>query len=349
MHPLKILPIVAITWTGSGCEGWGSPETLGAPPALTAQVVPPGFNEGLVARFDASKGELPEGIAMDQRGGLYVGLRFQGEIRKLHPASTGGGYTQSVLATLDVGLLGLAVDRHGDVYAAVASFRPATHGVWRVARDGGKERLPGTGAIFFPNALTFDPQGNLYVTSSSGSPVAPGVFADGEIWRIAPDGAVQSWLRDPLLTGTNALDPPFPIGANGIAYHAQALIVANTERGRVLRVPIEPDGSAGIPAVVADGFTFVDGLAVDVHGDIYLLVIGASKLVRMAGDGSIGTDLAGPLQGVDFATSIVFGTGRGDRSSVFLANFAGFPSPVPNRPGPSVLKLDVGVPGLPVP
>ena len=52
--------------------------------------------------------------------------------------------------------------------------------------------------------------------------------------------------------------------------------------------------------------------------------------------------------------SIAFGTGKGDRQSVFIANYAVFPDipdfgGVGKSKGPAVLKYDVGVPGLPLP
>ena len=52
--------------------------------------------------------------------------------------------------------------------------------------------------------------------------------------------------------------------------------------------------------------------------------------------------------------SIAFGTGKGDRKSVFISNYALFPDTpdfggVGSSLGPAVLKFDVGVPGLPLP
>jgi hypothetical protein len=36
-----------------------------------------------------------------------------------------------------------------------------------------------------------------------------------------------------------------PLGANGIAYRQNEIVVGNTERARLVRIAIEPDGSAG--------------------------------------------------------------------------------------------------------
>ena len=37
----------------------------------------------------------------------------------------------------------------------------------------------------------------------------------------------------------------FPVGANGVAVWKRDLYVAVTEHGRIVRIPILPDGSAG--------------------------------------------------------------------------------------------------------
>jgi sugar lactone lactonase YvrE len=110
---------------------------------------------------------------------------------------------------------------------------------------------------------------------------------------------------------------------------------------------MQGDGSAGEPALVAAGpeLFVLDGIALDVHGNIYALVIAQSKLVRVTPDGVI-TTLATAGDGLDFPASLAFGTGKGMRKSVFVTNYAIGP---PGGAGPGVLKVDVGIPGLPLP
>ena len=135
-------------------------------------------------------------------------------------------------------MLGLAVDAKGEnVYAAATTFNPATHGVYRVTRDGAITRLPGSEAIAFPNGLAFDHR--LYVTDTVGAAV----------WRIPRHGAGRLWLQSPLLAGDGSIGFGFPLGANGIACRHSELVVGNTELARLVRIPIEPDGSAGSPSV----------------------------------------------------------------------------------------------------
>jgi sugar lactone lactonase YvrE len=131
-----------------------------------------------IVSFNAGAGELPEGVAVDKRGNIYVSLIAPvSEIRKIAPDGE-----QSTLVDLGLGgngPLGLAVDARGTVYAAAATFDPATQGVYRITADGSATRLPGTGSIAFANGLTFDQRGNLYVTDSSA----------GAVWRIPPGGS----------------------------------------------------------------------------------------------------------------------------------------------------------------
>jgi sugar lactone lactonase YvrE len=291
--------------------------------------------------------DMPEGIAIGRDGTIFLGnRRLEGDRRVSEILAIEPGGETSTLAILDpstppdfdFGVAGLAVDPRGDVYAALTSGNPATHGVWRVGRDGRKERLPGSEAIDFPNALALDARGNLYVTDTKG----------GAVWRFPPGSAGALWLRDELL----APDPA--AGANGIVFvPPRTLYVANTDRALIARVPIRPDGSPGNPEVVAQGFELllIDGLAADVHGGLHAAIVGSvifgtAPLVRVdPGTGSI-TPSTDDYARFDFPTSLAFGAGGGDRASVYVVNGALFPDDSPGR-GPGVVRVGVGVPGLP--
>jgi sugar lactone lactonase YvrE len=289
----------------------------------------------VVKSYDYSQEELPEGIAVDKRGNLYVSLAPLGQIWKIRPNGS-----ESLLADFgEFGTLGLAVDAPGNVCVAHSSFISSTHGVYVIARGGSLQRIPGTEAIGFPNALAFDKRGNLYVTDSS----------LGAIWRISRRGSVELWLQHVLLEGLGEIPGYPPIGANGIAYRHRSLYVANTEKGVVLRIPILRGGCAGDPEVIAEGphLYGLDGVALDVHGNIYAALVLQSKLVQIDPvDGDV-VELATADDGLDEPASLAFGTGRGHRRSLFVTNYAAIPPEA--GLGPAVLKIDVGVPGLPLP
>jgi len=285
-----------------------------------------------VVSFDLSAGELPEGLAVDRRDNVYVSLIAPvSDIRKITPSGE-----QSTLVHFDVGgfgPLGLTVDAAGTVYAAVASMDPASQGVYRVTANGTASRLAGTEAIAFPNDLTFDHKGNLFVTDTAG----------GAVWRIPRGGTAELWVDDPLLQGTGELGVGVPLGANGIAHHRNALVVANTEGARLLRIPILPDGTAGeVGVMVEDPAIFgVDGIALDVRGSVYAAVNAQNAIVRADGGGF--TTIADADDGINGVSAVAFGTGMGDRRSLFAVNFGVF-SPAPT---PALLKVEVGVPGAP--
>jgi sugar lactone lactonase YvrE len=287
-----------------------------------------------VVTFDPTAGQFPEGVAVDVRGNAYVSLiNPVAEIRTID--RNGSQSTLAHFAVPGIGPLGLAVDASGKLYAAMSTFDPATRGVYRVRADGSSSRLPGTGDIQFPNGIALDPRGTLYVTDSIG----------GAVWKIPRGGSAQLWLQSPLLTGTGVFGQGFPIGANGIALRQRSVIVTNTERSSVLRIPIGRDGSAGTPSILAQGPALFgsDGVTLDVFGNAYVAVNSENTLVRIGPGGSL-TTLATAADGLDNPASLAWGTSRGDRKSLFITNFALFSA----SPTPGLLKAAMGVPGQPL-
>ena len=283
-----------------------------------------------VVSFDPSLGEFPEGIAVDKTGNIYVGLGPPaggfGQIRKITP-----GGDHSIIAQLPSGPSGLAVDAPGNLFYGLFTFDPTTRGVYRLSGDGAPERLPGSGDI---DSLS------------------------GIVWRIPHGGSAEPWFQDASLLGCGLALPLPPVGANGIVYWHNALYVASTEQGLIMRVPLLPDGSAGAPAIIAGvpdcdaeltDLDSVDGIAMDVHGNIYALLVIQNKLVRLdRATGQI-TELLSAADGLHNPASLAFGSGMGDRQRIFFTNFALIPPGPAGSLGPAVLSYEAGVPGLPLP
>jgi sugar lactone lactonase YvrE len=296
-----------------------------------------------VRTYDPNAFEFPEGIAIDKQGNIFVSLAPIGQIRKISPEGT-----ETLFYQLPVGaaLTGLAVDAPGNVYVGVFAQGADPGGVWRIDRDGESAlRLPGTENIFLPNGLAFDKQANLDVTDT----YVPGSTPPaGAIWRIPRHGNAQLWLQDSELLGGLGTVPGYPpLGANGIAFRHNRLYVASTEKGLIAQVPVLPDGSPGDLSVVAQGsdLWMIDGIALDVHGTIYAALIGQNRVVAVnPASGSV-TQLAEPADGVDGPASLAFGAGNGERQSLYFTNYA----IISQDPNPGVLKMDVGVPGMPLP
>jgi sugar lactone lactonase YvrE len=288
----------------------------------------------VVVDYDPLAGELPEGVAVDKRGDVFVSIAPLGQVRKVGRDGSQSLLAQVVPPFTGNGVLGLAVDAPGNVYVATATLDPATSGVYKIARDGSFARLPGTGAIVFPNGVTLDKEGNVYVTDT----------ILGAVWRVpARGGPAELWFQSPLLEGTGIFDFGFPLGANGIAHRQNELVASNTEGARLVRIGIEPDGSAGFASVLAEGLPLLaaDGIAFDVHGNVWVAVIAQSTIVRVSPSGAIDT-IATAADGLDWASSIAFGK----NDDLWAVNFAIGP---PGGPGPALLRLAAGVKGQPVP
>ncbi|MFL5791264.1 MAG: SMP-30/gluconolactonase/LRE family protein [Actinomycetota bacterium] len=295
----------------------------------------------VVVAFDESKGQNPEGIAIARDGTLFVSVSPLGDVWRIPPGSTQPqpfAHVNGIVPGRDFGLLGLAVDTFGNVYGAVQSANPDANGVWRFDRwTGDATRLPGTAAMGLANGLAFDKQMNLYVTDSG----------RGAIWRIPWGGTASIWLQDTALTGNGSLG--LNLGVNGIAIQRGVLTVTNTERRTVLEIPkvAGQPGAISLLASLPSGDN-PDGVTMDVFGDAFVAMNLANAIAEVTPSGSVHVVASGgPL---DFPSSVVFGTARGYRTSIFGVNFSiseifGLPS----GPGPGVYVFNAGVPGWPTP
>lgn len=322
------------------------------PSALVAQ---PASGQSEIV-LSLPEGSRPEGIAVDRSGSAFLANRQfregQPTINQILRLTSGTAVEFASLPASDPGaegLLGLTVDPAGNIYAAFASF-DANHGVWRVSRDGTSiERVPGSEAIGFPNALTFDPRGNLYVTDSF----------RGAIWRSHRGGPFSIWAEDPLLAPLPDDPVGFPLpGANGIAFYPpDTLYVANTELGLIASVQIDPDGTAGSVDAVTTPFAVptVDGIAMDVRGQIHAVLpgfslFGGSPLVRIDPvNGAVTpTVVSADASRFDTPLSVAFGGGAEWHVKTVLVTNGDLPG-VQEGPGPGVVQVAVDVPGFPIP
>lgn len=340
-------------------------------PTLAAAPLPPGEAEFVLA---LAPDNSPEGIAVDDDGTIYFSNRRgtdEGLVSEIIRIGDDG--KRSILTTFAAtddpdanGVLGLAV-HDGDVYAALDTRKAASHGVWRIFGNGGKaNRLPGSEQLALPNGLTFDNSGNLFVTDSAGA-----------IWRWRPEERKEVgvlWATHELLQPFADFDPivvplpdgslfPVPLpGANGVAFVApHHLYVANTERGLLLHLTIQPDGSAGTLEVAAGDplnpytpLLTVDGIAADSGGHIHAVVPGfvvlslfdlqASPLVEIDPDvGTIAFTVTDPAVAFGvFHTplSLAFGTLPGEEQTVYITNGALFSDLIPG-PGPGIVRAGV--------
>jgi sugar lactone lactonase YvrE len=150
--------------------------------------------------------------------------------------------------------------------------------------------LPGGG---FPNDLTIDPAGNVYVTDSW-SP---------RILRLpAAGGALGDWINDPQL-GVEQWS------LNGIDYDPAcgAIYAVNQLAGKLFRIQVNPDGSAGRLTLIQtqrqlrrpDGLKVIgrDTLATAEGGS------GGMAVLHLHGDGA---DVVTVNEGLDQVSTFAF-------------------------------------------
>jgi sugar lactone lactonase YvrE len=182
---------------------------------------------------------FPEGVTVASDGSFFVGSLFEGCIMRSPAGETQmEPFIESGTNGL-ISVLGLWADNDRKILWACSS--DAGNGKWagsgpvgvkafdlHTGEPKGSYDFPGGG---FANDLTFDAQGNLYVTDSW-SP---------RILRLRAGGdALQEWINDPVL-GVEQWS------LNGIDFdHTHnAIYTVNQRAGQLFRVLIEPDGMAG--------------------------------------------------------------------------------------------------------
>lgn len=243
----------------------------------------------------------PEGVAVAADGTVWAG----GEAGQVYRIRDGA---PEQVATTGGFLLGLALDGNGIVYACdvqrheVLRIDPETAAVTTCSAGGPDAPFRN------PNFPVFDDAGNLYVTDSGRWKAD-----DGDIKLIRPDGTTQVWTREVAR---------FPNGAC-LTADGDALLVIESLRPGVTRIPIRADESAGAPEPVCElPATVPDGIAVDESGGCYvacyrpdrIYYVDAAGHVEVFADDPQGTVLAAPTNvvftGADRRTMVVGSLGR---------------------------------------
>ncbi len=240
----------------------------------------------------------PEGVCVDSKKNLYTTLHNTGEVVLLKKDGSFDhvAWVPSKEESGQGEIYGIKQDKDDNLYVAYVQNskvmdihkdlgnpnHPACHdakvtrsGVYKIdakTRQVSALATRGDGWTFcFPDDVTIDKTGNVYLTDMT----YPG------IWKISPDGKkVVLWSNDPLLGWLH--DPILPLGVNAIILDKdQKNIYTDTTTldGKILKIPIKDDGSAGAPQVYSRGHTWFDGIEIDEEGYVYGSMPGANEIV----------------------------------------------------------------------
>ncbi len=308
----------------------------------------------IVASFDAKKGQLPEGLAIDNDRKVYVGMAPTSEVvivNKTTGAITNYGNGPRIPPNKGF-MTGLAFDNQDNLYAAVISLGPEVQaGVYRISQGGGNGSLFATHQeMMSPNDIILDKKGQqLFVSDIAGS-----------IFKVQLRNAtVTKWISDPSLRGDSDFCPPsmlpLDVGANGIALDRNEtnLYVANTDHASILRIPIMTNSSAGSPEVIVGpdctNLNGADGIVIDDKNDndgnndnIIVTVNKLNKIaeVSLANRSVTILDSNGIL---DFPASIETDTDERGQQTLYITNFAFLSSQQNNtKPNPALLNAQLG-------
>jgi sugar lactone lactonase YvrE len=279
-----------------------------------------------IRKFNPSKSQFPEGVALDKEGNLYVGFYPTGQIVKITPNGKESSFAKLDVGTSGGGMVGFEMDEEDNLFVCDATFEAKTHGIWKVDRKGNTSLFAKLDPSGFPNDLVFDRHGNLFVTDSY----------LGEIWKISSSGKAEVWLQNRLL------NPLFAYGANGIAFDGKAMFVVNTDQGAVIRVKIANSGRPADVELFLQSAVLVgaDGISFGARHHAYVTVDFQNVLVQISPQGEIEAIkvLAAAGQGLDFPADTSFAQSQGRRSILFWTS-GGYNF---NKPSVQELNVEVG-------
>jgi sugar lactone lactonase YvrE len=239
------------------------------------------FAEEFRASVYTTLPDTPEGLCVDSKGNLYASLVHTGQVVKLEKDGK-FEHIAWIPSKEDVGkgrVYGMDTDKEDNIYIAYTQrskysnlmdpfhtdCRDATvtkSGVYKIDANTREVTAVATKAdgwpFCFPDDVDIDSAGNIYLTD----------LTYAGIWKITPDGKVTMWSNHKLLNWSGLS----PLGVNVLVLDKEQknIYAGCTGDGRVVRIPIKEDGSAGQPVIHAQHMGPIDGIEIDDEGYIYV-------------------------------------------------------------------------------
>jgi sugar lactone lactonase YvrE len=278
--------------------------------AACATPGPAGPQVSLLVDLDPASTErtvIVENITADRNGVLFTADRVSGNVLRIDPRSPQPVVVARVAPRQVNGQntpanpSGLAFNAQGDLLIASSAFGE----VLRVAAADLDPARPGAAQPFATgmpgaNGMALDGRGNVFVSGG----------ASGTIHRVGPAGgaavAVAQIEKSVRTLPDGKTQQPFV--ANGLAFDARGtLVVADTSRGALWRVPVAADGTAGKPVLWVQSplLEGADGLVFDHRGNAWVAANELNAVVIVSPDGKATTVAANASQGpLEFPGSV---------------------------------------------
>ena len=252
---------------------------------------------------------IVESITADKEGRLYLPDRVTGNVLRVDPKSP----KPVVVGLIDARDIkgkkvnadggGIAFNQQGDLFIASAPFAE----VVRIRAADLNAAKPGTAQTFATgtegaNGIVFDKQGNLFVSGGR----------SGIVYRVGPNGgAAQPAIKiEPHTRKLPDGKTEQAAVANGLDFDAKGILyVADTARGAIWKIEIQPDGKGSKPMLFTQSplLEGVDGTAFDANGKLWAAVNERNAIVTVTPDGNVQqiakNGSTGPLE---FPSAIVF-------------------------------------------
>jgi len=264
----------------------------------------------------------PIAVTMDAAGNLYIAdYYYNARVRKVG-ASTGiittvagngsTAYSGDGGAATSAGLdpIGVAVDSAGNIYLAdvnnhrVRKVTVSTGIITTVAGNGTAGYSGDGGAavsaeLHFPEGIAVDSSGNIYIADSSNNRIRKVTASTGIITTVAGNGTAGSTGNGGAATAAELNAPTL------VAVDAGGNLYISDHSGTVRKVTastgiISAFAGTGVGGYSGDGgpatsaqLSYLEGMAVDTSGNVYIADSGNSVIRKVAASSGIITTVAG--------------------------------------------------------